>query len=179
MSRTGFKKIQIPSGVEVKLTDGTFKVKGPKGELHAPIFANIDYSQEGDVIAITRSSEEKTVKAKHGLTRALLSNCIDGVSKGFQKDLQIIGVGYRANVQGKILNLNLGFSHEVKFPIPEGITIEVNENTKVSIAGIDKQQVGQVAAQIRSLRPPEPYKGKGVRYADEQIRRKAGKTGKK
>jgi large subunit ribosomal protein L6 len=179
MSRTGYKEINIPSGVDIKVESSTITVKGPKGTLTSPIFEKIKFKNKDNVISLTRESEEKSIKAKHGLTRALLANCIEGVTKGFQKNLQIIGVGYRAAIKEKNLSLNIGFSKEILFPIPEGISIEVKDNTKITVSGIDKQQVGQIAAQIRGIRPPEPYKGKGIRYADEVVRKKAGKAGKK
>jgi len=151
-------------------------VKGPKGELKRELPPFCEIKQEGDTILVTRSTNDRIHRSMHGLTRTLLSNMVDGVSQGFSKDLEIIGVGYKAEVKGKELVLNLGFSHLINYPVPEGITIETPEPTKVKVSGIDKQQVGQVAAEIRSYRPPEPYKGKGVRYANEQVQRKAGKT---
>lgn len=178
MSRIGNKSIAVPQGVEVNADAEKISVKGPKGTLETPIFEGIVFKQEDGVISLNREDNSPDVRAKHGLTRALLANCIQGVHQGFEKNLEIVGVGFRAAVKGKVLNMNLGFSHEVNFPIPEDLTIEVEANTKLKIKGIDKQRVGQVAAEIRSLRPPEPYKGKGIRYADEYIRRKAGKTGK-
>ena len=178
MSRTGYKEIQVPNGVDISLDGNTLTVKGPKGTLMSPIFEKIKFQNKDNIISFTRESEEKDIKAKHGLTRALLANCIEGVTNGFIKKLQIIGVGYRAAFKDKILTLNLGFSKEVHFPIPDDIAIEVKSNTNLSVSGIDKQKVGEIAAQIRNLRPPEPYKGKGIRYVDEYVRKKAGKTGK-
>lgn len=179
MSRTGFKVIEIPNGVEVNLENNTFTVKGPNGTLNSPCFNHIDIKQEGNILSVSRNSESKEIKAKHGLVRALLANCIIGVTTGFQKELEIVGVGFRAQVKGSTLQMNLGFSHDVDFPIPEGIKVEVKENIKLSVSGINKGLVGQVSAKIRGLKPPEPYKGKGVRYANEYIKKKAGKTGKK
>jgi large subunit ribosomal protein L6 len=175
MSRVGRQPIKIPAGVTVTLAIPTVTVKGPKGELtqHVPDYC--DVKQEGDVINVTRSSNDRTLRCMHGLTRTLIANMITGVTEGYFKELEIIGVGYKAEVKGKELVLNLGFSHLINYAMPEGIKIEANV-TKVKILGIDKQKVGQVAAEIRGFRPPEPYKGKGVKYIDEQIQRKAGKT---
>ena len=176
MSRVGLKPIPIPSGVTVTLDLPAVTVKGPKGELKQNVPTVCDIKQEGDTIFVTRSTESREHRSMHGLTRTLISNMVDGVNTGFSKELEIIGVGYKAEAKGKELVLTLGFSHPVNYPIPEGITIETPEPTKVKVSGIDKQQVGQVAAEIRAYRRPEPYKGKGVKYIDEQIQRKAGKT---
>lgn len=177
MSRVGNRPIPIPSGVTVNLSDDQIQVKGPKGELSCPIPAGIRVKTEDDQLSFERPDDSKPARSNHGLARALANNMVVGVSEGFVKRLEIEGVGYRADVQGKSLNLLLGFSHPVEMPIPEGLTVSVDQNTKVAIEGADKQIVGQFAADVRALRPPEPYKGKGVRYEDEHIRRKVGKAG--
>ena len=177
MSRIGNKTIQIPDKVKVQVDNsGSVAVEGPKGKLSWQLPREISAKVENNHVALARSTEARSVKALHGLSRALVNNMVEGVSKGFTKDLEIEGVGFKAAVQGQNLNLSFGFSHPVLFPIPKDIKITVTENTKISIAGIDKKTVGQVAADIRRYYPPEPYKGKGVRYAGEQIRRKEGKT---
>ena len=177
MSRIGKRPIAIPSGVTVNIGDGELQVKGPKGELTGPIPAGITAKVENDELSFERPDDSKPARANHGLARALANNMVVGVSEGFTKRLEIEGVGYRADVKGKVLNLLLGFSHPVEMPIPEGLKVSVDQNTKVAIEGADKQTVGQFAADVRALRPPEPYKGKGVRYDDEHIRRKVGKAG--
>jgi len=177
MSRIGNRPVQIPSGVEVKFNDGELHVKGPKGELKANLAPEVAVEVSDSDISFKRSGDKTAQRAMHGLMRALVGNMVHGVSEGFTKELEILGVGYRAESKGKTLNLLLGFSHPVEMPVPEGLKVSVGNNTKLKIEGIDKQQVGQFAADIRSLRPPEPYKGKGVRYADEHVRRKVGKTG--
>ena len=175
MSRIANNPVAIPAGVEVNINGCTITVKGNKGVLNHNLHPAITVKQEDNML-ITRTSEEsKSAEAVAGTTRALLQNIVTGVSKGYERRLEIIGVGYRAQVQGKVLNLTLGFSHPVDFCIPEGITIETPSQTEVVIKGIDKQQVGQVAANIRAYRPPEPYKGKGVRYSDERVIRKEAK----
>jgi large subunit ribosomal protein L6 len=177
MSRIGKKSIEIPEKVRMDISDaGSIKVEGPKGKLEWVLPKQIKLRVEGKQAVLDRNTETRTVKALHGLSRSLIHNMVIGVSQGFRKGLEIQGVGFRAQVQGKNLNLNIGFSHPVVFPIPDGIKITVTENTKILIEGIDKQMVGQVAADIRSYYPPEPYKGKGIRYAGEQILRKEGKT---
>ena len=177
MSRIGKKSIEIPEKVKMDLSDaGSIKVEGPKGKLEWILPKQIKLRIDGKQAVLDRDTEARTVKALHGLSRSLIYNMVIGVSQGFQKGLEIHGVGFRAQVQGKNLNLSIGFSHPVVFPIPDGIKVTVTENTKVLIEGIDKQLVGQVAADIRSYYPPEPYKGKGIRYAGEQILRKEGKT---
>ena len=177
MSRIGKKSIEIPEKVRMDISDaGSIKVEGPKGKLEWVLPKQIKLRVEGKEAVLDRNTETRTVKALHGLSRSLIHNMVIGVSQGFRKGLEIQGVGFRAQVQGKNLNLNIGFSHPVVFPIPDGIKITVTENTKILIEGIDKQMVGQVAADIRSYYPPEPYKGKGIRYAGEQILRKEGKT---
>ena len=178
MSRIGNKPITIPAGVNVELNGKNVTVKGPKGTLSMEINKVIDAQVEGNVLTVTRPNEEKETKALHGLTRSLLNNMIVGVSTGFKKQLEINGVGYRAAKQGKELVMNLGYSHQVRFQETEGITIEVPNQTTIIISGADKQKVGQLAAEIRMKRPPEPYKGKGIKYADEVIQRKEGKAGK-
>ncbi len=176
MSRVGLRPIEVPSGVTVTFDGSTAKVKGPKGEIVRELSDVCKYEQEGSTIRVTRSSDDKQARSLHGLSRTLLANMVEGVANGFMKELEIIGVGYKAEVKGKELVLNLGFSHLVRFKIPEGITLETPAPTQVKISGIRKDQVGQVAADIRQLRPPEPYKGKGIKYVGEFIQRKAGKT---
>ena len=180
MSRIGRKPIPIPSGVEVTLDGTRVVVKGPKGTLERDLVPDITVAREGDEIIVTRPSDERQHRALHGLTRSLVNNMVVGVSEGFARDLEIVGVGYRATAQGpNRLELALGFSHPVHVDAPEGITFEVPAPTRITVRGHDKELVGQVAANIRKIRKPEPYKGKGVRYAGERILRKAGKAGKK
>jgi len=180
MSRIGRKPIPIPAGVEVTLDGTHVTVKGPKGTLQRDLVPDITVSREGDELVVTRPSDERQHRALHGLTRSLVSNMVVGVSDGFAKDLEIVGVGYRATAQGpNRLELALGFSHPVHVDAPDGITFEVPAPTRITVRGSDKELVGQVAANIRKIRKPEPYKGKGVRYAGERILRKAGKAGKK
>jgi large subunit ribosomal protein L6 len=177
MSRIGKKAIELPAQVKLNISDeGAVTVEGPKGKLQWTLPKQINASVADKTLQLGRTSEDRKVRALHGLSRALLNNMITGVSTGFTKDLEIQGVGFKAAVQGDILNLSLGFSHPIHFPIPGGIKVTVAENTKVKIEGIDRQLVGQVAADIRGYYPPEPYKGKGVRYAGEKIVRKEGKT---
>jgi len=177
MSRIGKKPISLPKGVEVK-QDGNFvSIKGPKGTLKTALVPGIGVAVENNVVTFTRSDEETRTRAFHGLVRALVANNIHGVSEGFKRELDIIGVGYRAEVKGKEVVFQLGYSHPVRFAIPEGIEIVVDAKTgHITITGTDKQRVGQTAAEIRSLRQPDPYKGKGIKYSDEIIRRKAGKA---
>lgn len=179
MSRIGKRPIPIPAKVSVSIAGQAVTVKGPKGELSRTLPSGVTVAQEGDTVVVTRENESRLARSRHGLCRTLVANMVEGVSQGFQKRLEIQGVGYRAQVQGSNLNLSLGYSHPVVFNPPEGIQFAVESNTNVVISGIDKEVVGNVAASIRAARPPEPYKGKGVRYAGEQIRRKAGKAGKK
>jgi large subunit ribosomal protein L6 len=180
MSRIGKAPVAIPSGVEVTVADGTVTVKGPKGSLSRAIPGDIRITQDDGALRFERPDDERENRALHGLTRSLVNNMVIGVTEGFRKELEIVGVGYRAEAQGpNALRLNLGFSHPVQVAAPEGITFEVPVPTQVVVTGIDKEVVGQVAANIRSIRKPEPYKGKGVRYAGERILRKAGKAGKK
>src|SRR5438874_3841188 len=177
MSRIGNKPIALPEKVKVNLgNDGAVAVEGPKGKLNWKLPRDISAKVENNDVSLARAAETRGVKALHGLSRALINNMVRGVSEGFTKDLEIEGVGFKAAVQGQNLNLSLGFSHPVLFSIPNDIKITVTDNTKISIQGPDKKVVGQVAADIRRYYPPEPYKGKGVRYAGEQIRRKEGKT---
>ncbi len=177
MSRIGKAPIELPQGVEVKVEGGLVRVTGPKGELEQQIRPETGVSVEDGQVVVTRVGDSKRHRAYHGLTRALLANMVEGVTRGFSKGLEIVGVGYRAEKRGDALVLNVGYSHEVTYPEPEGITISTPAPTQITVEGIDKQKVGQVAAELRSVRPPEPYKGKGIRYKDEQVRRKAGKTG--
>ena len=178
MSRIGNKPITVPEGVEVSLAGQKITVKGPKGTLEREIHNNISVKLENGVITVTRPNDQKENRSLHGLTRTLISNMIEGVSKEFTKTLEINGVGYRAAKQGKTLVLTLGYSHPVNMEEPEGITYEVPNANQIIVRGIDKELVGQKAAEIRSKRPPEVYRGKGIKYADERIRRKEGKTGK-
>ena len=178
MSRIGNKPVVIPAGVTVDVKDHTVTVKGPKGELSYTFNQNISIEQREDEVVFTRPDDSKENKTIHGTTRAVFNNMVVGVTEGFQKELELIGVGYRAQLQGKKLVLNVGYSHPVEFTPEEGVEIEVPSNTKVIVKGYDKQKVGELAANIRGVRPPEPYKGKGIRYVDEFVRRKEGKTGK-
>ena len=178
MSRIGKQPIPIPSGVEVLIEGSTVTVKGPKGSLTQSFNEDMTMTLEEGVLSVTRPSDERAHRSLHGLTRTLLANMVAGVSEGFHKNLEIVGVGYRAELKGSDIQLALGFSHTVLVKAPEGITFEVPAPTKITVRGIDKQRVGQVAAEIRSWRKPEPYKGKGVRYEGEHVRRKLGKTAK-
>ena len=177
MSRVGRQVISIPDGVQISLSEDEIGVKGPKGELSGPLPKGIKASIDDGLLSFSRESETKEVRSLHGLTRALANNMVIGVTEGFAKGLEIEGVGYRAEVKGKNLVLTLGFSHLVEMPIPEGLSVKVENTTSVRVEGINKEVVGQYAADIRRLRPPEPYKGKGIRYTGEHIRRKVGKTG--
>ena len=179
MSRIGRKPIPVPANVTITVDGVNVKVKGPKGELDRRIRPEMDLAQEDGQLLVKRPSDSKEHRALHGLTRALLANMVEGVTSGYRKTLEIVGVGYRAEKKGKALVLNVGYSHVVQYPEPKGITLTTSGPTTVVIEGIDKEMVGQVAAEIRSVRPPEPYKGKGIRYQGEQVRRKAGKTGAK
>ncbi len=176
MSRIGKIPIPIPKDVKVKLIDSILEVVGPKGRLTHRIPSEIQISIEPEQIVVTRPNDHRTTRSLHGLNRVLIANMITGVTSGFEKRLEIQGIGYRADLQGNILRLTLGFSHPVLFSLPEGIKVEVEKQTNIKVGGIDKQLVGSVAAQIRSLKPPEPYKGKGIRYADEYVKLKVGKT---
>lgn len=178
MSRVGKKPIEIPAGVTVTNDNNHVTVKGPKGELSRSFSPDIQIVQEENIITISRPSDSKEHRSLHGTTRAVLSNMVEGVSKGFERSLELIGVGYRAAKQGKKLVLSVGYSHPVEIEPEEGLEVEVPSNTKVIIKGADKERVGALAANIRGVRPPEPYKGKGIRYEGEFVRRKEGKTGK-
>lgn len=178
MSRIGKKPIEIPAGVEVKMDGNSVTVTGPKGTLTQEFNPNMEIKVEGNVITVARPNDEKENRALHGLTRSLLFNMVEGVANGYSKKLEVNGVGYRVQKQGKTLTMNLGFSHPVVFEEIDGITIECPGPNEIIISGADKQKVGQFAAEIREKRPPEPYKGKGIKYADEVIRRKEGKAGK-
>jgi large subunit ribosomal protein L6 len=178
MSRIGKKPIEIPAGVTITIDNSTVTVKGPKGELTRSFNPDIEIKVEENIINVSRPSDAKEHRALHGTTRALLSNMVEGVSKGFEKSLELIGVGYRAQKQGNKLILNVGYSHPVEITPEEGIEVEVPANTKLIVKGINKERVGALAANIRDVRPPEPYKGKGIRYEGEFVRRKEGKTGK-
>ncbi len=175
MSKVGNNPIKIPSGVELNLQDRHVKVKGPKGELQWDIPEPITVNQEDSVLTVTRPNNERKNRALHGTTRAIIANMVHGVSQGFERKLEINGVGYRANVKGNILNLELGFSHPIDYELPNEVEAKVEKNTEITLTSINKEVLGQTAAEIRKFRPPEPYKGKGVRYSDEYVRRKVGK----
>ncbi|BAZ81785.1 50S ribosomal protein L6 [Sphaerospermopsis kisseleviana CS-549] len=179
MSRIGKRPITVPAKVQVAIDGTKVVVKGPKGELSRDLPANVIVSQEGETLLVTRRDETRTSRQMHGLSRTLVANMVEGVSQGFQRRLEIQGVGYRAQVQGRNLVLNIGYSHQVQIEPPDGIQFAVENNTNVIVSGYDKEVVGNTAAKIRAVRPPEPYKGKGIRYAGEVVRRKAGKTGGK
>ena len=178
MSRIGKKPIAIPAGVDVKINGSEVTVKGPKGELKDTFSADMSIVMENNEIVVSRPSDNKEHRALHGLTRTLIANMVEGVSNGYKKELEVNGVGYRAQKQGKNLVMNLGYSHQVIMPEVDGITIEVPNNNSIIISGADKQKVGQFAAEVREKRPPEPYKGKGIKYVGEYIRRKEGKAAK-
>ena len=178
MSRIGKAPITVPSGVDVAVEGQQVTVKGPKGTLSRALHPDMTLSREDGTLVVTRPTEQKTHKQLHGLTRTLVNNMVVGVTDGYRKGLEITGVGYRAALSGKKLQLNLGYSHQIEIDPPEGITFEVENPTRLAVVGIDKELVGQIAAKVRSTRKPEPYKGKGVRYSGEYIRRKAGKAGK-
>jgi len=181
MSLIGKKPITVPSGVEVTLEGRLVKVKGPKGELSYQLMSHVEVNQQENQIVVKRNSDVKEAKAAHGLTRALIQNMVTGVSEGFEKRLEIIGVGYRAQTSGKKITLNLGFSHPVELTAPDDVNLVMDQENKnvIVVSGINKQSVGEMAAQIRKYRPPEPYKGKGIRYVGEQVKRKAGKAAAK
>lgn len=179
MSRIGRMPIEVPAGVQVEIEDSRVRVRGPKGELTRLFHPDMIISLEEGQIVVRRPTDNRKHRSLHGLTRALLANMVQGVSEGFRKELEIVGVGYRAQMQGEKLVLNVGYSHSVEIVPPEGITITVGRGAKqIAVEGVDKELVGQIAAQIRAVRKPEPYKGKGIRYAGEQVRRKAGKAGR-
>ncbi len=176
MSRIGKKPIAIPGGVQVTLKDTLVAVKGPKGELKKAVPEGVSVKVEKTAVNVAREGDEPAIRARHGLVRALINNMIEGVTKGFERKLEINGVGYKAEVAGDKLNLSLGFSHPIAYPLPKGISAKVEKNL-LTLAGIDRELLGQTAAKVRSFRPPEPYKGKGVKYVEETIKRKVGKTG--
>ena len=178
MSRIGRAPITIPAGVEVKVDGSTVTVKGPKGTLTKTMHSNMTIAMEGNVITVTRPNDLKENRSLHGLTRTLIANMIEGVANGYKKELEINGIGYRAEIKGKDLVMKIGYSHDVVMPQPDGITVEVPAPNKIIVSGADKEKVGQFAAEVREKRLPEPYKGKGIKYVDEHIRRKEGKAGK-
>lgn len=181
MSRIGKQPVPLPSGVKATIAGQLVKLEGPKGKLEREIRPEISVKEEDGSLVFTRNNDSKQSRAFHGLERSLAFNMVAGVSEGFVKELALVGVGYKADVKGKSIELHLGFSHSINFPLPEGINAELlkeGRDSFIKLEGVDKQRVGQVAAEIRSLRPPEPYKGKGVRYRNEEVRRKAGKSGK-
>jgi len=178
MSRIGKKPIALPKGVKVEVKDGLVSVQGQKGALNRPMLQGVEVDIADSVVTLRRTSDDKRSRSFHGLMRTLVANMVEGVSNGFEKKLEIVGIGYRSELKGNNLALYLGYSHPIDFPLPQGITADVEKQTLVTIRGIDKELVGQVAAKIRDLRKPDPYKGKGVKYAGEVLRKKAGKTGK-
>lgn len=177
MSRIGKMPIPVPKGVEVRLADGVFHAKGPKGELSLPVPGGVEVTVEAEQVVVTRSGDTGPDRSRHGLVRSLLANAVQGVTEGFKKELQVIGVGYRGEVKGRELHLALGYSHPVIYGFAKSIEIEIDKQNKITVSGVDKQLVGQVAAEVRGLRKPDAYKGKGIRYVDEQIRLKVGKAG--
>ncbi len=177
MSRVGKSPITVPSGVSITIEPETISVTGPKGTLSQPRLDKLNFKQEDNIFTVSRENEDQTVRSQHGLMRSLVQNMVTGVSEGFSKKLEVNGVGFRVAVAGSDLRLQLGFSHEVVYPIPAGVTVSVEQNI-ITVSGIDRQLVGQVAADIRELKKPEPYKGKGIKYVDERIIRKSGKSGK-
>lgn len=177
MSRVGKMPIPVPSGAKVEIKDRTFVVQGPKGTIEQELVDGVSVELDEGEIRVTRSGDTGPERAFHGLTRALLANAVTGVTEGFKKELQIVGVGYRAEVRPGEVQFALGYSHPVIYPIPEGIEVEIDRQNKITVSGANRQQVGQVAAELRALRPPDPYKGKGIRYVDEQLRLKVGKAG--
>ena len=179
MPRIGKKPIVLPQGTKLELTDGEVVVSGPKGSLKRTFLDGLTLSVEGNVVTVQRSSDEKKIRGYHGLMRALINNMVDGVAKGFEKKLEIVGIGYRAELHGGNLVFYLGYSHPITFPLPKGITAQIDKQTAITIQGIDKELLGQTAAKIRGLRKPDAYKNKGVKYAGEVLRKKAGKSGKK
>ena len=179
MSRIGRKIISVPSGVKVRIEDGVFTAEGPKGKVSQALAAGIGVEANDNQLQVTRKDDERQSRALHGLMRALVANAVQGVSQGFTRNLDIVGVGYRAEVKGRELHMALGYSHPVVYRLPQGIDVAVEKNTRMTVSGADRQQVGQVAAEIRGLRPPDPYKGKGVRYSDEKLKLKVGKAGGK
>jgi large subunit ribosomal protein L6 len=178
MSRIGNAPIQIPTAVTISMDGSLVSVQGPKGTLTQDVRPEVKINVENSVMTVTRRRNDRMSRSVHGLTRSLLFNMVHGVEKGWEKKLELVGVGYRANSNGSELNLSVGYSHPVKIVAPEGVTFKVEENTKITVSGFDKALVGQIAAKIRAVRPPEPYQGKGIRYSGEYVRRKAGKAGK-
>jgi large subunit ribosomal protein L6 len=179
MSRVGLRPIPVPEGIKVSVEEGVFTAEGPKGQVSQPLFPGFPVVMDDGEVRVARPGDSGMERSRHGLLRALLANAVEGVAKGFTRQLDIVGVGYRAEVKGREVQFALGYSHPVLFPIPEGIAIEVDKNNRVTVTGADRQRVGQVAAEIRRLRKPDPYKGKGIKYSDEVIRRKVGKAGAK
>ncbi len=179
MSRIGKRPIPLPNKVKIEINGQHIAVNGPKGSLEFELPSRVAVNQDGETLLVERADESRTARERHGLCRTLVANMVEGVSKGFEKRLSIQGVGYRAQAQGSKLTLNVGYSKPVEMTMPKGISVAVENNTQVIVSGIDKEVVGNIAARIRAVRPPEPYKGKGIRYIDEFVRRKAGKTGKK
>ncbi|RMH15594.1 MAG: 50S ribosomal protein L6 [Acidobacteria bacterium] len=177
MSRIGKQPIPVPAGAKITIDGSRLIAEGPKGRVVEPLFAECSVSMEDGEIRVARRGDGKAARAKHGLQRALIANAVTGVSSGFTKTLEIVGVGYRGEVKGQDVHFALGYSHPIVYPIPEGIEIQIDKSNKVTVSGADRQKVGQVAAEIRRLRPPDPYKAKGIRYSDEVIRRKVGKAG--
>ena len=177
MSRVGKMPIPVPAGVKVSIADGMFVADGPKGKVSERLLDGIPVKIDDGVVTVTREGDTGELRSRHGLIRSLLANAVKGVSEGFTKKLEIHGVGYRAEVKGREIHFALGFSHPVIYALPEGIDVEIDKQNRITVSGAQRQQVGQVAAEIRSLRKPEPYKGKGIRYAEEEIRRKVGKAG--
>lgn len=177
MSRIGNQPIELPKGAKVTIEGDTFIAEGPKGKVVEKLFPECPVEIENGVVTVSRTGDSGSEKAKHGLSRSLLSNAVVGVTEGFKKELEVVGVGYRGEVKGRTMELALGFSHPVIFPIPDGIDIEIDKNNKITVTGANRQRVGQVAAELRALRPPDPYKAKGIRYSGETIRRKVGKAG--
>ncbi|MEL7058689.1 MAG: 50S ribosomal protein L6 [Acidobacteriota bacterium] len=177
MSRIGKQPVEVPKGANVKIENGVFIAEGPKGKVITRMHPECPVEIEGGTIRVSRNGNSGPVRAKHGLVRALVQNAITGVTQGFKKELEVVGVGYRGEMKGKEAHFALGFSHPVVYPVPEGIEIDIDKNNKITITGADRQRVGQVAAEIRALRPPDPYKAKGIRYSGEHIRRKVGKAG--
>ena len=177
MSRVGKRPIEIPNGIKVSIEAGTFTAEGPKGTVSERLLDGIPVAIDDGIITVSRDNDSGDLRSKHGLVRALLANAVNGVSVGFLKELELHGVGFKAEVQGRAVHFALGFSHPIVYEMPEGVDIEVDKNNKISVKGADRQAVGQVAAEIRALKKPDPYKGKGIKYVDEVIRRKVGKAG--
>jgi len=176
MSRIGKQPVTLPAGISARVADGVVTLNGTKGELSLKVPETVTVAQEGSVLNVTRKGDDKQSRADHGTIRALLQNMLVGIKDGYSRELEIQGVGFRASIAGKQLTMSVGYSHPVEYTVPDGITVAVTDGVKLKVSGIDKQLVGQVSARIRAFRPPEPYKGKGVRYKDERVRRKAGKT---